>query len=108
VEQPAVEPAPGIEFPRVPSVSDDAVGQISVSGRLMEVDPGEMTFRIEADDGAEQTFRYTESTEVTGVAEGQGLAAQAGSPVDVFYDDDDFSPPVALRIEVGAAGPAFN
>lgn len=57
-----------------------------VVGELMRVDPDAKTIAIKTAAGVEQTFRYTDSTAVTGAEKSvAGLATMSGAQVTVSY-----------------------
>lgn len=71
----------------------------STEGQLLRVDPDAMTLAIQASDGSEQEFAFTEETQVTGAEGGvAGLATMSGQTVVIQYENGD--PPTATAIEV--------
>lgn len=71
-------------------------------GELVKVDADAKTLSVRTADGAEMTFSYTDTTEITGAAGAQGLATSAGSKVTVHYTTKDQSR-IATRVEVEPA-----
>ena len=60
------------------------VAQI-ITGELRTVDANAKTFVVRADDGTEHSFRYTDTTDVSGQSSAQGLAGREGDRVRVSY-----------------------
>jgi hypothetical protein len=81
-----------------------------ISGELRTVDADARTFVVRADDGTEHSFRYTDTTDVTGGSSVQGLASSEGDRVRVSYRElppsSDSTAPIvieATRIEMVSA-----
>ena len=91
----AQEPAPG-------KAEDKAKAQ-TVSGELMKVDSEKKTIAVKLADGAEWTFNYTATTEITGDKKGeQGLATSEGSKVVVHFTSAD-GKKTATKVEIQPA-----
>jgi hypothetical protein len=78
-----------------------------ITGELRTVDADAKTFVVRADDGTEHSFRYTDTTDISGQSSAQGLAGREGDRVRVSYralppSGDSTAPIVieATRIEV--------
>jgi hypothetical protein len=86
-----------------PEKAEDKVKSQTVSGELMSVDSEKKTLAVKLADGAEWTFDYTATTEITGDKKGeQGLATSAGSKVVVHYTSAD-GKKTATKIEIQPA-----
>jgi len=86
-----------------PGQAEDKAKAQSVSGELMSVDSEKKTLAVKLADGAEWTFNYTATTEISGDKKGeQGLATSAGSRVVVHYTSAD-GKKTATRIEIQPA-----
>lgn len=86
-----------------PEKAEDKVKAQTVSGELMSVDSEKKTLAVKLADGAEWTFDYTATTEITGDKKGeQGLATSAGSKVVVHYTSAD-GKKTATKIEIQPA-----
>jgi hypothetical protein len=83
--------------------ADDKAKAQTVSGELMSVDAEKKTLAVKLADGAEWTFNYTATTEISGDKKGeQGLATSAGSKVVVHYTSAD-DKKTATKIEIQPA-----
>lgn len=72
-------------------------------GELVKVDAEKMTLSVRQADGAELTFSYNDTTEISGDQKtAQGLATAEGSRVTVHYTSTDTAK-IATKIEVKAA-----
>jgi hypothetical protein len=70
------------------------------TGTLTKVDADKKTLSVKSADGAETTFSYDATTEITGDKKGeQGLATAEGSMVTVHYSTKD-GKKVASKIDV--------
>lgn len=58
-----------------------------IAGSLGRVDPDAMTFTLRTDI-AEQSFRFTSATDVSGASGAQGLTGREGARVTVHYRED--------------------
>ena len=86
-----------------PEKAEDQAKAQSVSGELMSVDSEKKTLAVKLADGAEWTFNYTATTEISGDKKGeQGLATSAGSRVVVQYTSAD-GKKTATKIEIQPA-----
>ena len=69
-------------------------------GQLQDVDLTARTMVLRDADGNDQTFEFSDTTEVIGVAGTQGLSAQKGSQVTVRYiEQDNRKTAVLIHIE---------
>lgn len=59
----------------------------TISGSLGKVDPDARIFTLTAE-GRDQTFRFNDATDVSGMAGSQGLAGREGAHVTVYYRED--------------------
>ena len=77
-----------------------AQNEQSVRGQLVSVDPDTQTLAVKDATGAQIQIVYNESTRVSG-GDGtiEGLAAEVGSQVTVYYTDDGMTK-TATRIEI--------
>ena len=78
-----------------------------ITGELRTVDADAKTFVVRADDGTEHSFRYTDTTDISGQSSAQGLAGREGDRVRVSYRElppsSDSTAPIvieATRVEV--------
>jgi len=71
----------------------------STVGELQEVDLAARTVTIKNAEGMPEIFFFTESTQIVGTADAQGLSIRKGSQVTVGYTDKD-GRKTAVRIEV--------
>ncbi|RPI22151.1 MAG: hypothetical protein EHM61_22990 [Acidobacteria bacterium] len=78
----------------------DTQQEPSVMGDLKSVDADTKTLVVTTSDGTDMQFAYNETTEIVG-AQGtiEGLSANAGSKVKVFYKEED-GKKTATRIKV--------
>jgi hypothetical protein len=91
-EQPPTAPEPASAASAIPP--DAHV----VTGELRSVDPLAKTLTIKNTAGNEQTFSFTDSTDIAGASGSQGLSTQQGNQVIVRYlGQDDHT---AVRIEI--------
>jgi hypothetical protein len=91
-EQPPAAPEPATAASAIPPGARD------VTGELRSVDPLAKTLTIKNTAGNEQTFSYTDSTDIAGASGGQGLSTQQGNQVIVRYlEQDDHT---AVRIQI--------
>ena len=81
-----------------PAAPSDPVSQSTI-GQLQKVDLPARTVTIKNLDGNAETFFFTESTQIVGTADAQGLSVREGSQVTVGYTDKD-GRKTAVRIEV--------
>ncbi len=80
-EQQAQPPAPEPQAQAMPSEQSQ-----KVQGELLSVDPTTKTLTVKTDDGKEQKFTYTDTTDISGAArEAAGLATATGSKVTVEF-----------------------
>jgi hypothetical protein len=91
-EQPPAAPLPAS------AASATAPDAQTATGELRNVDLVAKTLTIKDAAGKEQTFSFTDSTEVAGAAGSQGLSNQQGNQVIVRYLEHD--PHTAVRIEI--------
>jgi hypothetical protein len=91
-EQPPAAPEPAT------AASATASNTQAATGELREVDLLAKTLTIKDASGKEQTFAFTDSTEVAGAAGSQGLSNQQGNQVIVRYLEQDRH--TAVRIEI--------
>jgi hypothetical protein len=91
-EQPQAAPEPATAASATPP---DAR---AITGELRSVDPLAKTLTIKNAAGTEQTFSYTDSTDVVGASGSQGLSTQQGNQVIVRYLAQDDR--TAVRIEI--------
>ena len=98
---PAPRPDTSQTQPAVPSQDDDqSAKKETASGTLTKVDADKKTLSVKSADGAEMTFSYDATTEITGDQKGeQGLATAEGSMVTVHYSTEG-AKKVASKIEV--------
>ncbi len=83
--------------------AEDQAKAQTVSGELMKVDSEKKTLSVKLTDGAEWTFDYTATTEISGDKKGeQGLATSQGSKVVVHYTSAD-GKKTATKIEIQPA-----
>jgi hypothetical protein len=68
------------------------------TGELRDVDLLAKTLTIKNAEGKDQTFSFTDSTEISGGAGTQGLSHQQGNQVTVRYLEQDRN--TAVRIEI--------
>jgi hypothetical protein len=91
-EQPPAAPEPAT------AASATAPDARAATGELRSVDPLAKTLTIKNAAGNEQTFSYTDSTDIAGASGSQGLSTQQGNQVIVRYlAQDDHT---AVRIEI--------
>jgi len=91
-EQPPVAPESAT------AASATASDARTATGELRDVDLLAKTLTIKDAAGKEQTFSFTDSTEVAGAAGTQGLSNQQGNQVTVRYLEQDRH--TAVRIEI--------
>jgi hypothetical protein len=104
--QPPSSPRPAGPPPSAqPPMASDTAKALKAEGELVKVDADAKTITIKGDAGADQTFTYTDATDVKGAREGvAGLATKSGSKVKVEYKDAG-GVKTATKIEVqGGAG----
>ncbi len=83
-----------------PGKAEDQAKAQSISGELMKVDSEKKTLSVKLADGAEWTFDYTATTEISGDKKGeQGLATSEGSKVVVQYTSAD-GKKTATKVEI--------
>ena len=83
-----------------PGKAEDQAKAQSISGELMKVDAEKKTLSVKLADGAEWTFDYTSTTEISGDKKGeQGLATSEGSKVVVEYTSAD-GKKTATKVEI--------
>lgn len=86
-----------------PGKAEDQAKAQTVSGELMKVDSEKKTIAVKLADGAEWTFNYTATTEISGDKKGeQGLATSEGSKVVVHYTSAD-GKKTATKVEIQPA-----
>jgi len=91
-EQPPAAPEPATAASAIPPDARVATGE------LRSVDPLAKTLTIKNASGNEQTFSFTDSTDIAGASGSQGLSTQQGNQVIVRYlEQDDHT---AVRIEI--------
>ena len=96
VQRPAEQPRATPEPATAPSAT--APDTHVATGELRSVDLLAKTLTIKNAAGNEQTFSFTDSTEIAGASGSQGLSNQQGNQVMVRYlEQDDHS---AVRIEI--------
>ena len=89
--------------PAAPGKAEDKAKAQTVSGELMKVDSEKKTIAVKLADGAEWTFDYTATTEITGDKKGeQGLATPEGSKVVVHFTSAD-GKKTATKVEIQPA-----
>ena len=93
----ATKPAETSSTPAT-SAPSDPVSKSTV-GELQKVDLAARTVTIKNGDGNTETFFFTESTQIVGTADAQGLSLREGSQVTVGYTVKD-GHKTAVRIEV--------
>ena len=91
-EQPPAAPQPAT------AASATAPDAQAATGELRNVDVVTKTLTIKDAAGKEQTFSFTDSTEVVGASGSQGLSNQQGNQVIVHYLEQDRH--TAVRIEM--------
>jgi len=91
-EQPPAAPQPAT------AASATAPDAQAATGELRNVDLVAKTLTIKDAAGTEQTFSFTDSTEVAGASGSQGLSNQQGNQVIVHYLEQDRH--TAVRIEM--------
>ena len=91
-EQPPAAPQPAT------AASATAPDAQAATGELRNVDVVAKTLTIKDAAGKEQTFSFTDSTEVAGASGSQGLSNQQGNQVIVHYLEQDRH--TAVRIEI--------
>jgi hypothetical protein len=89
---------PVVQEPAAPSPVAEPTEQ-SISGQLRAVDVAAKTVTISDSQGIDQTFAFSDSTEIVGTAGAQGLTGQQGNQITVHYGERDGSK-MAVRIEV--------
>ena len=79
------------------------------SGELLSVDPTTKTLTIKTDDGKEQKFAYTDTTEISGAArEAAGLATATGSKVTVEYTGSgDTMTATKIKVQKGKSSSSY-
>ncbi len=97
-DAPATEPAP----PAAGLPQAERGAEQMMSGTIGKVDADARTFTINANN-REETFRYSESTNVTGAPGVQGLAGRDGTRVTVHYREEAGAM-MATRIMLEGAG----
>ena len=99
---PAPHPRLWLSRPAPGKAEDKAKAQ-TVSGELMKVDSEKKTIAVKLADGAEWTFDYTATTEISGDKKGeQGLATSEGSKVVVHFTSAD-GKKTATKVEIQPA-----
>jgi hypothetical protein len=91
-EQPRATPEPA------PAASATPPDTQVATGELRSVDLLAKTLTIKNAAGNEQTFSFTDSTEIAGASGSQGLSNQRGNQVMVRYREQDGSS--AVRIDI--------
>lgn len=84
--------------PAAPQASAEAAPSV-MQGAIASVNSEQQTFTIDADDGTQRRFTYTDATEVVGAPGVQGLTGRDGDRVVVHYRED-LDANVALKIEL--------
>jgi hypothetical protein len=99
IQQPAEQPPTATDQAAAPpSATAPAAAQI-VTGELRSVDAQAKSLTVRDAAGSEQTFSFTDSTEIVGAAGAQGISAQQGNPLTVHYIEQE-GRKMAVRIEV--------
>lgn len=83
--------------PTPPALNDPT--QQTAVGQLQDVNLTARTVTVKDTAGQEETFLFTESTEIVGTPSAQGLSNQHGNNVTVTYADQE-GRKTAVRIEV--------
>jgi Cu/Ag efflux protein CusF len=96
--QPSAEQPPAAPEPATAAASATAPDAQAATGELKSVDLVTKTLTIKNAAGNEQTFSFTDSTEVAGATGSQGLSNQQGNQVVVRYLEQDRH--TAVRIEI--------
>jgi hypothetical protein len=92
-EQPPAAPEPAT------AASTTALDAHVATGELRSVDLQAKTLTIKNAAGDEQTFSFTDSTDIAGASGSQGLSNQQGNQVNVRYLEQD-GHHTAVRIEI--------
>jgi hypothetical protein len=104
-QQPAVENETAEEgyLPQAQEPTDphsvDRLTEESTTGQLQAVDLVGKTVTIKDSEGNSQTFFFSESTEIIGAADAQGLTGRQGNPVIVRHTDRE-GRKMAVHIEI--------
>ena len=97
-------PSPGQRPPeqREPEQRDQAKAPAPIRGQLVSVNADTKTITVKPEQGADVTFQYDDSTEVSGAKDGAaGLATVTNRTVTVHFKEDPASKvKVATRIMV--------
>jgi len=96
--QPSVEQPPAAPEPATAASATAPNAQVA-TGELRSVDLQAKTLTVKNAAGSEQTFSFTDSTDVAGAAGSQGLSNQQGNQVMVHYLEQD-GRNTAVRIEI--------
>jgi hypothetical protein len=72
----------------------------SAIGQLQDVNLTDKTLTIKNTEGNSETFSFTETTEIVGTSDAQGLSTQRGSQVAVTFAEQD-GRKMAQRVEIG-------
>jgi hypothetical protein len=96
--QRSAEQPPAAPEPATAAASATAPDAQAATGELRSVDLLTKTLTIKNAAGNEQTFSFTDSTEVAGAAASQGLSNQEGNQVVVHFLEQDRH--TAVRIEI--------
>ena len=99
-------PAPTQQAPTVDDrqrapidVKSDVSEKTMATGRLVRVNPDEMTIVIKGADDQEQSFRYTDGTKVIGAQEHvSGLSTKAGSLVTIHFTQGAGDTRIATKV----------
>jgi len=92
----ASQPAP----PPAPQPLASSAPTQSAIGQLQDVNLTDKTLTIKNTEGNSETFSFTETTEIVGTSDAQGLATQRGSQVAVTFAEQD-GRKMAQRVEIG-------
>jgi hypothetical protein len=101
---PAAEDSPATQPPE-PQQASAAVApaeQFAV-GEVLEVDPAAMTLVLKDTTGAEQTFKFSASTSITGGADASSLSEREGRSATVrFVEQDGVKSATQIHVETGS------
>jgi hypothetical protein len=101
--EPVVENDPNViaEPPQAASepVAPPALPEQWIAGELQAVDLNARTFTIREAEGTDQTLHFSESTEIVGAPDAQGLSGQQGAQVTAYYMDAGDTK-MAARVEI--------
>jgi ABC-type Fe3+-hydroxamate transport system substrate-binding protein len=93
------QPQPLAQAPTTPAAPPSDASTETTTGKLQNVDLTAKTMVIKDADGQDQTFKFSESTEIVGVAGAQGLSGEQGNQVIIHHVMRDGARQ-AVRIEI--------